>query len=185
MEIELKVNEINSVEKIITEVLDENDFYKMNGLVQNKNGINNKFLFPNMAGNNEEMFVSVKRGNTKPFYKVISEDEFFKIIGVTKIGVSKRSSNYQKHLYSCYLEAIEQNDDGYISDILYKALEYQSNLNYVKSLNKNKTFVKEWRRDFTDETAVEVFKRKGNLRIVNIVKERALVSSPELHQADQ
>ena len=81
---------------------------------------------------------------------------------------------YQEYLYAHYLEAIKEQDEGYLSDVLTKAMEFQSNLKYVKSLMKNKRFVEEWRKDFRDETALEIFKHKGNLRIVNIVRERTI-----------
>ena len=174
MNIEVNMNEINSVEKIVSNMLVENDFNQMNNLINKKESeINNKFLFPNVTGSENAGFVSIKKAGLKPFVKIMSEEEFFKIVGKTKRGLSSKSGRYQEHLYSHYLEAVKMNDEGYISDILHKALEFKTNLSYIKSLIKDEAFANEWRKDFGNESAIEIFKRKGNMRIVDIVKERA------------
>lgn len=174
MDIEVNMNEINSVEKIISNILMETDFNQMNNLI-NKKGTeaNKKFLFPNVTGNENAGFVSLDRNRLKTYVKVISEDEFFKIVGKTKRGISSKSGKYQEHLYGCYMEAVKMNDEGYISDILNLAVEYKTNLNYIKTLIKDEAFEREWRKDLGNESAIEIFKRKGDMRIINIIKERA------------
>lgn len=174
MNIEFNMNEINSVEKIVSNMFIENDFNQMNNLINKKDkDINNKFLFPNVTGSENAGFVSVKKSALNPYTNIITEEEFFKIVGKTKKGLSSKSGRYQEHLYSHYVEAVKMKDTGYISDILNMAVEFKTNLGYIKSLIKDKAFANEWRKDFGTESAIEIFKRKGNMRIVNIVKERA------------
>lgn len=173
MNIEVNLNEINSVEKIISNILIENDFNKLNENVNKKTkNANNKFLYPNSIKENKE-FVSIKKAELRPYATIMTEEDFYKIVGAEKRGLSKKSGIYQEYLYSHYIEAVEQNDEGYICDILNRALEFKTNLAYIKELMKNKTFADEWRKDFGSESAVELFKRKGSIRLVNIVKERA------------
>ena len=171
MNIEVNMNEIESVKEIISKVLTENDFNKTEGLVHNKKDSSAKFIFPNGSGNTN--FVSLKKSSLKPYTKIMTEEEFYKIARVTKKGLSKKASKYQEFLYSNYKEALKLKDDGYILDILYKALEFKNNLEFVKKLVKDKNFKKEWKKDFGDTSAIEVFKNKGNLKIINIIKARA------------
>ncbi len=174
MNIEVNMNEINSVEKIISNILLENDFNQMNTLINKKtNSINSQFLFPNTIPVKNSNFISVNKNSIKPYSQIMTEEEFYETVEASKDGLSDNSRKYQEYLYGHYLEAVKLNDEGYIFDVLNKAAEFKTNMNYVKDLMKDIAFEKEWRKDFGNESAVEVLKRKGNLRIVNIVKERA------------
>lgn len=173
MNIEVDMNKINTVEKIISTVLIENDFNKLNNLVTSDDKeLNCRLMLANLFGAENTCFISIKKSEQTPFLQILSEESFNNIIGVTKKGLSKKSGRYQEYLYGNYLKAVELQDKGYLSDVLYKTLEFRTNLEYVKSLMKNKNFVKEWRKDFITESAVDIFKHEGNLRIINIVKER-------------
>ena len=74
------MNEINSVEKIIANLLVDNDFNGMNKLV-NKYDTKNKFIFPSADGNENTNFVSVQKGYIKPYIEVIAEKESPSYIG--------------------------------------------------------------------------------------------------------
>ncbi len=174
MNIDVNMNEINAVEKIISDILVEKDFNQMNHIVnQKKNSVNSQFLFPNINVGDNTGFIAVKKNSIKPYIKVMTEEEFFEIMEASEKGISSKSGRYQEHLYGCYMQALKNNDEGYISDVLNMALEFKTNMENLKSLIEDKTFAKEWRKDFGSESAIEVLKRKGNMRIVNIIKERA------------
>ena len=173
-DVELELNNTNNVENIISRILAEDNFNRLNYL-QNKKGANeSKSLFKTdiKIFNNEENleFVTVNNNSLAPYAQIMNEKEFFKIMGCTKKGLSKRSGKYQESLYGYYNEAVAAKDEGYISDILTKAVVFENNLNYVKSLMKNKRFMKEWRKNFGKESPVTIFKNSGNLRKINIVK---------------
>ena len=168
---DLDIIETNSMERIAEKILNDTDFNSMNNLVNKySEKINKKFLFPHIFDNSEPEFVSVEKNSFKPYIKLITEEEFFKIVGATKHGLSKKSGIYQEKLYGHYLEALNNADEGYISDIFSKAIEFQTNLNYVKSLQKNSAFKAEWAKNFGNTSPVEVFKTDGSLRLVNIIK---------------
>ena len=60
----------------------------------------------------------------------------------------------------------------YILDILNKAIVFENNLNYVKVLMNDKSFMKAWRRNFGKESPINIFKESGNLRKINIINEQ-------------
>ncbi len=174
-DVELDLSSINSVENIISKILAEDSFNKLNYLQTRKSTNENETLFKpdfKVLKNGKDIeFVSINTNSLAPYAKIISENEFYKIIGVTKKGLSKRSGRYQESLYGHYNQAVKEKDEGYISDILTKAVVFNNNLNYVKSLTKNKKFMKEWRRNLGKESPVSIFKNSGNLRTINIIKE--------------
>ncbi len=161
--IEISFDEINTVENFISEILVEDNFYKLNSILQNEE--TEKYGYFNAE------FITVNKDSLAPYSNTISEKKFFKIIGVNKLGFSKRSGKYQESLYSHYIRAVAENDTGYISDILNKAMVFENNLNYVKVLMNDKSFMKEWRKNFGKENPVNVFKESGNLRKINIINE--------------
>ena len=174
MNIKNNINGINSIEKIMENILVEDDFNKMNGLINNgKGNINSEFLFPHTQIVKNAGFISVRKEALKPYIKVMTEEEFYEIVGATSNELSKQSGRYQEYLYGHYLEALELNDEGYIADVLKSAAEFKKNISYIKSLMNDKSFVTEWRKDFGSKSAIEIFISKGDMKIVNIVKERA------------
>ncbi len=173
-DVSIDFNEVNAVENIISKILDEDNFNKLNNLQNNQNSsyfnINSGLK---IVENNENIeFIAVDKDNIAPYSQIISEKEFFKIVGRTKKGLSKRSGKYQESLYEFYIKAVQEADNGFISDVLNKAVIFNNNLNYVKSLTKNKKFMSEWRKNFGKETPVNIFKNSGNLRKINIINER-------------
>ena len=162
--IEINFEEINTVENFISEIMMEDNFYKLNSIIQNEG--TEKYGYFNAE------FITVNRDALAPYSNTISEKEFFRIVGVNKTGFSKRSGKYQESLYSHYIRAIAENDNGYILDILNKAIVFENNLNYVKVLMNDKAFMKEWRRNFGKESPLKIFKESGNLKKINIINER-------------
>ncbi len=178
--IEANLNEINDAETYITQILDKENFTKLN-IAQNNQNINMNiaakqpiFKIINESDENIE-FISVDIDSLAPYTNTITEKEFYKIVGFKNNKLSSRSGLYQESLFGHYLDAKENQDPGYISDVLNKAIVFQNNLNYVKSLMKNKQFMKEWHVDFGNISPVTVFKHDGNLRKINIIKERSLL----------
>lgn len=167
---EITLDEVGTVENFISEMLLDDNFYRLNSTL--KSDETEKYSYFKPSENMD--FISVNRDALAPYSNTISEREFFRIVGVNKSGFSKRSGKYQESLYSHYIQAIAENDMGYVSDILNKAMVFENNLNYVKMLMKNKTFMKKWRRNFGKETPISVFKHNGDLRKINIVNESTL-----------
>ncbi len=175
--IETNLNEINIVENYISDILTNDNFNKLN-IMQNNQNLNlgnaaNEAIFKVLNEHNENIeFISVDKALFEPYKNLITEKEFYKIVGFNKNKLSARSGTYQESLFGRYLDAKESQDSGYISDILNKAIIFQNNLNYVKSLMKSKHFMKEWRKDFGNISPCTIFKQSGNLRKINIIKER-------------
>lgn len=164
---EIGLNEVNTVENFISEMLLDDNFYRLNSMIKTEETETYSYFKPveNMD------FISINQDALAPYSNTISEQEFFRIVGVKKTGFSKRSGKYQESLYSHYIQAVAENDTGYISDILNKAMIFENNLNYVKTLMKNRNFMKEWRRNFGKESPLNVFKHSGELRKINIINE--------------
>ena len=120
----------------------------------------------------QQPFISINKKVLAPYVNTISEEKFFNIIGLKKKGLSKKSGKYQESLYSHYIRAIAEEDNGYIEDVLNKAIVFENNLNYIKKLTKNKKFMKEWRKNFRDESPLEIFKNSGNLKLINVINEQ-------------
>ena len=162
--IEIEFDEINTVENFISEILVEDNLYKLNSIIRDEE--TEKYSYFNAE------FITINKEAIAPYSNTISEKEFFKIVGVNKTGFSKKSGKYQESLYSHYIRAVAENDNGYILDILNKAMVFENNLNYVKTLMNDKSFMKEWRKNFGKEKPINVFKESGNLRKINIVNEQ-------------
>ncbi len=172
--IEASLNEFNNIETLLPNIFMEENFNRLNYLQQK----NTEFTFKTKISiiDNEEQieFVSVNSNSLTPFTKIISKEKFLKIVGATKKGISKRSGKYQESLYGYYLCALKENDEGYLSDILNKAVIYENNSKFIKALMRNKGFMKEWRRNFGKETPLNTFKNCGNLRKINMIRERII-----------
>ncbi len=173
---DINLAEINTVEGYISQILFEENFNKLNNIQNRKslqikeNSFLSKFKINSESGNIE--FISLDMNSIAPYSTIMNEEKFYKIIGKTKRGLSLRSGKYQESLYGFYLKAKEEKDEGFISDVLSKAVVFENNLNYVKSLMKNRLFMKEWRKNFGKESPLKIFKESGNLRKINIINEQ-------------
>ena len=139
--LEFDLSSVETVKNAVSKVLADDGFNSLNNILQVNNKPSNKFdlKLSGVEGNLE--FISVNKDFAAPYSKILSEKEFFKIVGLTKNGLSKRSGKYQESLFSNYLEAKDEQDNGYINDIFNKAVVFQNNLNYVKALMKKPSFM--------------------------------------------
>ena len=71
-----------------------------------------------------------------------------------------------------YLEAKNENDLGYMQDILTKAMAFENCLSYTKILSKNKRFLREWKENIREFTPLAEVKNTGNLKKINIIRNR-------------
>ena len=170
--IDVNINAIKEVQTLISDAFYDKTFNKMNYMYNSSLNSNTEPQIMLSAINGNLEFISVNKNSLAPYSNILEEEEFFKIVGKVKNGISKKSGKYQEHLYGLYLKAKEENDNGFISDILNKAVVFRNNLNYVKTLSKNKLFMKEWRKNFGNESPVYIFKNMGNLKLINIVKDQ-------------
>lgn len=172
--IEANLNEFNNIEKLLPNIFAEENFNRLNYLQPAKTDFTFKTKI-SIVDNEEQIdFISINSSSLAPFAKILEKEKFLKIVGATKKGISKRSGRYQESLYGYYLCALKENDDGFLSDILNKAVIFENNANFVKTLMRNKSFMKEWHRNFGKETPLNVFKNSGNLRKINMVRERII-----------
>ncbi len=173
--IDINSTEINLVENYISQILAENNFNKLNDIQNQKNnnieGKDFESIFKIESKNGEIEFITINKNSLAPYSTIMSEEKFFKIIGKTKKGLSKKSGKYQASLYSFYMKAVSEKDEGFISDVLNKAIVFENNLNYVKMLMKKRTFMREWKKNFGKESPIKIFKDSGSLRKINIINE--------------
>ncbi len=120
---------------------------------------------------NELQFISLDQNNIKNSKILITESEFFKIIGVNKKGIYKNAGKYQESLYDNYKKALKENDKGYISDILIKAIIFKGHENLIKILMKNKEFMKKWHSNCGRISPMTILKNTGSIRKIEIIKE--------------
>ena len=80
-------NEISNIENFISKILGEENFDKLNHLKNDKN-ITNRNKFNNEVNSSLE-FISIDSNSIKPYLNLISEKEFFKIVGASKKGLKK------------------------------------------------------------------------------------------------
>ena len=159
-----------NIESYIGEILDNTNFDSLNFLRVHESEKNRKIAEENGLENAE--FISIDIDSLAPYASMISEKEFFKIVGANEKNIYKRSGKYQESLYSNYLEAKKELDKGYMVDVLAKAMTLRNNIEYAQSLTKDAKFMREWRRNFGNESPVSNIKKTGSLRRINIVKER-------------
>ena len=173
--IEASLEEVTSVENYIENVLTDDNFMKLNILQNRQNSEICETSKRNVFNANEDIeFISIDSNSLSAYKKSISEKEFYKIIGFKDGKLSSRSGLYQESLFGHYLEAKEEQDAGYIKDVLDKAVVFQNNLEYIKTLMTNKRFMEEWRKDFGKISPLSVFKENGSLRKINIINERII-----------
>ena len=167
----LDLDEIESVKNLINTTLYDDSYNKLNYM---KNSLKFKTTESSLtlsSSNGSLEFISINKDNFSPYNSILSEEEFFEIIGMTKKGISKRSGKYQVSLYSFYLQAKDENDKGFINDIFSKAIVFRNNLNYVKTLSQNKDFKRIWRKNFGNKNPVTLFKDNGDMKLINTINE--------------
>ncbi len=157
--IETTLDEITNVEEYIYQIVGNNGFYTPANPVQTSGGnavfINNE--------ENEYGFISVAS-------ETISEKEFLEIVDSDGKRCGKSAGLYQQSLFSRYLQAKEEQDQGYIQDIFEKAIEFRDNLERIKKLRENKAFMKEWRQNIGRVTPESELKHSGSMRKINIIE---------------
>ncbi|MBE7704228.1 MAG: hypothetical protein E7Z90_00280 [Cyanobacteria bacterium SIG29] len=165
IDIETSLNEVNNLENYIGNFLDNENFSKLNYLSdeEERQSIN--------IDDTTAEFVSIDIDSLAPYSKLITEKEFFKIVGSSNgKTINKRSGLYQESLFGHYLEAKALKDEGYIEDVLKKAVILKYNESYVKSLMNSKKFMKEWRKNFGNFSPLKELRQSGNLRKINTIK---------------
>lgn len=172
--IEANLNEFNNIEKLLPNIFMEENFNRLNYLQSTKTDFTFKTNISIIDNEEKIDFVSVNSSSLAPFARILEKERFLKIVGATKKGISKRSGKYQESLYGYYLCALKENDEGFLSDILNKAVIFENNLNFVKALMRSKSFMKVWRKNFGKESPLHIFKNTGNLRKINMVRERII-----------
>lgn len=164
--IETSLNEITNVEKLITKIIGDENFDKLNNLTnrqsKNKNALN--------LEDNCYEFISVDIDTIEPYSNLITEKEFFNIVEANKKRSYKRAGIYQQSLYSRYIEAKREQDSGYIKDILNKAIILRKNINETETLMRNKPFMREWRRNFGKVSPIYILKKTGKMKQINIIR---------------
>ncbi len=165
-------NEIVGAEKYISKFMNDSNFENLNYLKKNRQNLGlsvNNYCF---ARNIE--FISVNNEINTPYYNLMSEKEFFKVVGYSHNKLSQRCGFYQKSLFGHYLQAKAQHDNGYISDVLKKAIVLRNNIYYVKELMNNELFMKKWHRNYGRKSPLSVLKHSGNMTLINIINEQPL-----------
>lgn len=165
IDIETTLAEVSNVENYICSILENENFDGLNYL-KGQNSLNAAVDIKNTLA----QFVAIDIDSLAPYSNLISEKEFFKIVGSNGKTIYKRSGHYQESLLSNYLKAKEEQDKGYIEDVLRKAIVFEYNLTFVKVLSKNKKFMHEWRRNFGKISPMFEFKNSGNLKKINTIK---------------
>lgn len=150
------INEITNIESFISKIVNDDGFNKYNWLTQRRSeNINSNQV-------NSYNFISST--------VIITENEFYKIVGANRNKIFKNSGYYQKKLYSNYKQAQKEADSGYIADIFYKAETLRNNINIANRLMRNKRFKEEWQKNFGEITPSRLLKETGSMRQINTVK---------------
>ncbi len=165
--IETNLNEITNIENYISQIISDDSFDKLDNLTNQKSKNRTYFKYEE----NYYDFISLDLDSLAEYKDTISEKEFFKIVEANNKRIFKTSGKYQQSLYSHYKQAKEENDEGYISDIFKKAIILKNNMNKVKQLQKNKFFMKEWRKNVGRINPITELKKTGNMRKIEIIKE--------------
>ena len=158
------LDEIVNVENLITDIVKDDTFDK---LIQNQERQNEDSLrtraniisFDFVALDFSTLFDSVS----------ISESDFLRIVGANKSRIYKKSGAYQERLYSNYLQALEEQDLGYLKDVFEKAEKLRDNIIAARALMLNRNFKREWRKNFGNISPVSVLRATGSMRQINII----------------
>lgn len=171
MEIETGLKEVNNIEAFVSSSLDSIDFNAWNVFIKKEPAYKTVNILKS-GGNIEAQMVSISTENYNPYSELISEREFFSIVGYKNGRVSLRSGYYQKKLLSNYFQAKKEKDFGYIRDVLEKAIMLDNYIKYGKVISKNRKFMKEWKRNITEFSPLETIKNSGNIRKINVIRNR-------------
>ena len=172
-DIETSLKEINNIESFVAGSIDSTDFNKLNKLIKNEPALKTINVFKDTE-RKEAQIISVSTENYNPYAEMISEKEFFKIVGFKNGKISARSGYYQRSLLSNYLKAKEEKDFGYIKDVLEKAMTLDNYLKYGRVLSRNRKFMKEWKQNISDCSPLESIKNSGNIRKINVIRNRII-----------
>lgn len=112
-------------------------------------------------------FISIVK-ETEPEF--MSEAEFFDLVGVRNNRLSSSARRYQRSLYSHYMRAKREKDEGYKNDVLAKAKILKENIETTKELMKNEAFMLEWESNIGKVSPVEDLKEHGRMMKINIIK---------------
>lgn len=168
VDIDASLNEVNSLERYIGNILENENFNSLNYL-QVKRNTNNRLNVNNRIINNAE-FITIDIDALAPYSTLITEKEFFRIVGANSKGIYKTSGLYQERLYGKYLEAKLLEDNGYIEDVLRKTIVFNNNVKFVKCLMENKRFMKEWRKNYGNLNPLFELKNTGKLKKINKIQ---------------
>ena len=164
VDIEASLNETNSLEKYIGSILENENFNSLNYL-QVQKGTNNRLRIIDNAE-----IITINIDGLAPYSTLITEREFFRIVGASPNRIYKNSGLYQEKLYGRYLEAKSLEDKGYIEDILRMAIVLDNNIKFVKTLMADKRFMKEWRRNYGSINPLFELKNTGKLKKINRIQ---------------
>ena len=162
--VETCLNEITSAENFISNIVKDDNFDKLS-CVQERQSLD---LVRSRADILTFDFVSLDF-STLFTESTITESEFFRIVGANKDRIYKNSGAYQERLYANYLQALREQDLGYLQDVFEKAVKLRDNIITAKSLMLNSRFRKEWRRNFGNVTPVSILRETGSMRQINII----------------
>ena len=110
-------------------------------------------------------FISIEKEES-----FISEEEFFNIIDAKNQRLTSKSKRYQRSLYSHYMRAKREKDNGYRNDVLKKAEILRNNIETVLYLMQNEDFMTEWKNQVGEISPLEELKENGRMRRINIVR---------------
>lgn len=166
--LEIDLSEVNAIQNMISDTVFGNSLANLNYMRTDFNEeIGSSLTLSGVNGNLE--FVSVNKNQA--FKNMLTEKELFKILGVTKNGISKKSGKYQEYLYGLYLRALKENDKAFMSEIYNKVIVFRNNLNYVKMLSKKTSCIKKWKAIYGNLSPIKIFKETGDLSKISILAE--------------
>lgn len=164
VDIEASLNETNSIERYIGNILENENFNSLNYLQVQKNKKNTSKIIDNAE------LITINIDALAPYSKLITEKEFYRIVGASPNKIYKNSGFYQEKLYGRYLEAKSLEDKGYIEDVLRKAIVFENNIKFVRTLMSDKRFMKEWRKNYGSLSPLFELKNTGKLKKVNRIQ---------------
>ena len=150
--------EINDMENYISEVLEQTNFEH---LVMPKEEKKEAHSFLKNAD-----FISVVEKKEE----LLTEEEFFNLVGVHNKRLSSHAGRYQQSLYSHYMRAKREKDDGYRKDVLMKAQILKENIKEAEMLMQNEAFMREWALNVGRISPIRDLQENGRMRRINIVR---------------
>ena len=150
--------EINNLDNYISEVLEQANFEH---LVMPKEEKKEEHSFLKNAE-----FISVVEKKEE----LLSEEEFFNLVGVHNRRLSPSAGRYQHSLYSHYMRAKREKDEGYRQDVLMKAKILKENIEEAERLMKNEAFMREWELNVGKISPIRELQENGRMRRLNIIK---------------